>query len=239
MKLTHGTAVFSFIAGRTGISKPMSSSSRTAASWGLPLMDPSVPGNDVGSILALAHPLALDDAQIRPAIRSVWPPTLKDAAWYGNDYDATSWAIAVSRLVDGDDDGFVHDAWTATDIDPPPLLVRAYLDDLRRRSATRRLNRCVVASVNPAVVPSLGNRIADDHQDRPRLLRIHRVWIATDRPAFWSIDADVCFHRSGAMQAWCARLVAEMGPSVLASRRLLFRTVQATALGVVDEQSLN
>lgn len=178
-------------------------------------------------------------SSIRSGVQDVWPPTLDDTAYFGNDFSSQSWAEAVAALVEGDDS--VMNAWTsipnatATE-EPPPMLVRASLDWLRsdaRSIAPLRLKRVpiVESTVSPAGVgPS-------EDQDRPRITRVRQTWRATDRAAWWAMDMDVCFHRSGAMRGWCARLVVEMGRD-RRGRGVAFRTFLAEPLGVIDEQAL-
>lgn len=178
-----------------------------------------------------------DDPSPSKAMHGVWPPPMNEYAFFANDFDGKSWANAVDLIVDQLDDR-VHHAWVSIQGEeqgPSPLLMRAYMEHLRSLPCLHRLRRVVkpkTVAARPVVFPTGGSD--SDRQNRPRVLRIHRTWAAGDRPAWWAVDMDVAFHRSGAMRGWAARIVAEMGRSI--SGGMSFRTFQATSLGVVDEK---
>lgn len=181
---------------------------------------------------------ALLQSSIRSGVHGVWPPTLDDSAYYGNDFDIDGWAATVAALVsDGDD---VRNAWASIRHpnnnagEPPPMLVRACLDWLRADAPSLAPLRRAGAGASSVRPRSAG---VAEYQDRPRITRVREAWVATDRDAWWAQDMDVCFHRSGAMRGWCARIVVEMGRNMQGDG-LAFRTFRAEPLGVVDEQAL-
>lgn len=207
--------------------------------WGLPATAPTSPTASHKTLADGAADVAPElSSKIRPALAGVWPPTLLAQP---NDFDQGSWESAVGSLVDADAAAFVRNSWVVVPQklaeraqEPPTLLIRRYLDRLRASApAPLRRGVVVVGGATPVVA---ADGMVPEPQDRPSLMQTHTVWRATDRDGLWALDCDVCFHRTGAMRGWCARLLVEMGRQE--DGAVGFATLRATAIGVIDEQDL-